>query len=74
MFIVLYLCVLMDVPFQIWNVDTGKCLYVLTGHDQEIYSVAFNGIRVVSGGMDTTVRVWDAMTGFVDLMSYYPGN
>lgn len=64
----------MDVPFQIWNVDTGECLYVLTGHDQEIYSVAFDGIRVVSGGMDTTVRVWDAMTGFVDLILYYPGN
>ena len=50
---------------QIWNVDTGECLHVLTGHEQEIYSVAFDGIRVVSGGMDTTVRVWDAISGSV---------
>lgn len=50
---------------QIWNVDTGECLHVLDGHEQEIYSVAFDGVRVVSGGMDTTVRVWDAMSGSV---------
>ena len=61
----LSLCILMDMVRQIWNVDTGECLHVLSGHEQEIYSVAFDGVRVVSGGMDTTVRVWDAMSGLV---------
>lgn len=50
---------------QVWDVDTGECLHVLVGHEQEIYSVAFDGVRVVSGGMDTTVRVWDALSGLV---------
>lgn len=61
----LYLRMLIDAALQIWNVDTGECLHVLDGHEQEIYSVAFDGVRVVSGGMDTTVRVWDAMSGSV---------
>lgn len=55
----------MNMAWQIWNVDTGECLHVLAGHEQEIYSVAFDGVRVVSGGMDTTVRVWDAISGSV---------
>lgn len=48
-----------------WNIDTGECLHVLIGHYHQVYTVAFDGIRVVSGGLDTTVRVWDAETGYV---------
>lgn len=33
---------------------------VLPGHDSWVWSVAFNGDRVVSGGEDRTVRVWAA--------------
>lgn len=33
------------------------------GHYHQIYSVAFDGVRIASGGLDTTVRVWDASTG-----------
>ena len=42
---------------QVWDIHTGECLYVLTGHYHHIYSVAFNGLIVVSGGLDTAIRV-----------------
>lgn len=38
-------------------------MHVLRGHFHQIYSVAFDGIRIASGGLDTTVRVWDPETG-----------
>jgi len=43
--------------------DTGECLHVLQGHFQELYTVAFDGVLVATGSLDTTVRVWDAQTG-----------
>lgn len=53
---------------QVWDIDTGACLHVLRGHIHQIYSVAFDGERVASGGLDTTVRVWDSHTGCVITM------
>jgi len=37
----------------------------LHGHEADILSVAFNpdGKRIVSGGYDKTIKVWDAVTG-----------
>ncbi|THU86024.1 WD40 repeat-like protein [Dendrothele bispora CBS 962.96] len=37
--------------------------HTLSGHLSPIYSLAFDGVRVVSGGLDTTVRVWDVEGG-----------
>lgn len=45
--------------------DTGECLFVFRGHFHQIYAVAFDGIRVVTGSLDSTVRIWSAHTGFV---------
>ena len=52
-----------DWRIQLWDVDTGKCLQVFRGHFNQIYTVAFDGKIIASGGLDTTVRVWDAQTG-----------
>ncbi|BGP56202.1 hypothetical protein JCM8202v2_003815 [Rhodotorula sphaerocarpa] len=48
---------------SLWNVDTGECLHVFRGHFSKIYSVAFDGARVVTGSLDSTVRVWSAQDG-----------
>jgi F-box and WD-40 domain protein CDC4 len=37
----------------------------MRGHFHQIYSVAFDGVNIASGGLDTTVRVWNARNGCV---------
>jgi WD40 repeat protein/tRNA A-37 threonylcarbamoyl transferase component Bud32 len=42
----------------------GTTLYIYRGHTQAIKSVAWvSDQRVVSGSLDSTVRIWDAITG-----------
>jgi WD40 repeat protein/tetratricopeptide (TPR) repeat protein len=54
---------------RVWDVATGRHLHVLRGHtpgaNLGISSVAFSpdGKRIVTGGMDGLVKVWDAQTG-----------
>jgi WD40 repeat protein len=44
---------------------TGEQLRELQGHTRTVTSVAFSpdGSRIVSGSLDSSVRVWDARTG-----------
>ena len=51
---------------QLWDVNTGECLQIFRGHFNQIYAVAFDGKIIASGGLDTTVRVWDALTGYAN--------
>jgi WD40 repeat protein len=50
---------------QLWNVDDGNPLFVLSGHFREIHRFAFtpSGKILVSSSGDTTVRVWDVVAG-----------
>ena len=45
----------------------GRIIITLTGHSGSVTSVSFSpdGSRIVSGSKDSTVRVWDAVTGEV---------
>ena len=54
-----------DQTAKVWEAASGKELFTLKGHSNEIYSVAFSpdGRRIVTGSMDDTAKVWEADTG-----------
>ena len=44
---------------------TGECEQTLEGHSDAVTSASFSpdGTKVVSGSVDQTARIWDAVTG-----------
>jgi WD40 repeat protein len=54
-----------DETVRVWDLDTGKLLRKLAGHDGPVSAVAVSadGRRAVSGGDDAAVRVWDLDSG-----------
>ncbi|KAL9468701.1 hypothetical protein ACSS6W_010395 [Trichoderma asperelloides] len=46
---------------KIWDIATGTCLNTLSGHRSTIYSLVYSpdGLQLVSGDMNGTVKVWD---------------
>jgi len=45
----------------------GECIFVLEGHFHQIYCVAFDGVRIASGGLDLRFVFGIAETGFMDI-------
>lgn len=59
-----------DHTLRIWDLKSGDCLKVLTGHRGEVQLCrVVNGLHVVSSSEDGTQRVWDLETG--DLLDTY---
>jgi F-box and WD-40 domain protein CDC4 len=53
--------------------ETKECLHVLKGHESQVYSVAFDGRRIVTGSLDKTARVWDLQSGYASNPSKLSG-
>jgi WD40 repeat protein len=53
---------------RIWDVEAGREVRSLRGHEDHIVSVAFSpdGKQIASGGYDRSIRVWDVATGRLD--------
>jgi hypothetical protein len=53
-----------DFAVRVWDVDTGKQVSCLVGHEDGISSITYShdGHYIVSGGKDQTLRVWDALS------------
>ncbi|KAJ3332598.1 hypothetical protein HDU76_013702 [Blyttiomyces sp. JEL0837] len=51
-----------DHSIRIWNVDTGECVKVLTGHTRCIRGIQFDENKLVSGSLDRTIRIWNMKT------------
>ncbi len=54
-----------DRTARLWDVASGQCLMVFSGHTDEVRRAAFtpDGKRVITAGNDSTLRVWDPSTG-----------
>jgi WD40 repeat protein len=55
-----------DGIIRIWEVETGKLVRALVGHDSYVYGLAFSpgGRYLASGGaFDYTARIWEVATG-----------
>jgi WD40 repeat protein len=54
-----------DPTIKLWSVQDGRCYCNLSGHINEVWSVAFSadGRMLASGSTDRTIRIWSTQTG-----------
>eukprot|EP00835_Amoeboradix_gromovi_P004487 NODE_352_length_10276_cov_0.244178.p3 type:complete len:356 gc:universal NODE_352_length_10276_cov_0.244178:1133-66(-) len=52
-----------DACCRIWDVRTRKQELVLTGHEKTISSVLIKDNHIITGGMDSTIRIYDKRNG-----------
>jgi small GTP-binding protein len=71
---------------RLWDIQTGKCVFILNGHSSSVGSVkiAPDGRHAASGSQDNTVKIWDLEAGIclgtlegheseVDSVAFSPG-
>ncbi|MDI9570820.1 MAG: caspase family protein [Pseudomonadota bacterium] len=56
---------LSDKTIMLWDISSGTCMHILSGHRGSVISLAFShdNRQLASGGMDGTVVRWDILTG-----------
>lgn len=54
-----------DQTIRLWEIDTGKCLQVMEGHEASILCIAWcpDGDHAISCSGDQTIRFWNVKTG-----------
>lgn len=50
---------------RLWDATTGRLIKTLSGHTELVYNLMFSpdGKRLVSGGLDKKIYLWDVATG-----------
>lgn len=53
-----------DGSIRLWDIDTGKELYKIKGHQSQVNSLIFSSTEkyLISGGFDGEIKLWDAQT------------
>ncbi|HTJ42811.1 MAG TPA: protein kinase [Kofleriaceae bacterium] len=63
-----------DTTARVWDVASRKTTMILRGHHDAVDGLAFTGDgRLVTGGEDRSVRVWDLATGQGRVLADLPG-
>jgi F-box/WD-40 domain protein MET30 len=48
-----------DRTVRVWNMDTGEQLHCLRGHHLPVRALQFDEVKLITGSMDCTLKVWD---------------
>jgi phospholipase A-2-activating protein len=48
-----------DATARVWDVETGKCKYVLKDHSHAVATLALEGNRYITGSQDKKLKFWD---------------
>ncbi len=48
-----------DGTLKVWDLNRGKELFTLQGHEESVNTVAVTGLQAISGAWDKTLKVWD---------------
>ena len=52
-----------DTTLRVWDLPSGQCTRVLSGHQASVRCLEIHGDLVVSGSYDTQAKIWRISTG-----------
>jgi WD40 repeat protein len=56
-----------------WDVASGSCAQILSGHTNDVCDVAWEGVLIASESLDSTVRIWTCGVCVATLRSHAVG-